>query len=74
LELLDHEVQTVLMWGGYCQKLYTDAGGSGPAYGGIVDYDRLRFAWNVQLDGHLHAGKGADQTFDATSLGRKVSD
>lgn len=28
LELLDHEAQAVLLWGGYGQKLYPDAGGS----------------------------------------------
>ena len=37
LELLYHEAQAVLLWGGYGQKLNPDTGGSGPAYGGIVD-------------------------------------
>lgn len=47
LKLLDHEAQTVLLWGSYGQKLHPDAGGAGPAHGGIVDQDRLRFAWNM---------------------------
>lgn len=74
LELLDHVVQAVLLWGGYCQKFYADTSGPGPAYGGFIDHDRLRFAWNVQLHGELHARKGADDTLYATALGRKVSD
>ena len=74
LELLDHAVQSILMRGCYRQKLWADAGGSGPADCGIVDRDRLRLTWDMQVHGELHAGKGADDTFYKAPLGRKVSD
>jgi hypothetical protein len=41
LELLEYVVQPVLMWRGYRQKLYADAGGPGPADCGIVYQDGL---------------------------------
>ena len=71
---LDHAAQLVLMRGGYRQKFKADAGRSGPADGGIVDYDGLGLTRNMQVDGELHAGKGADDTVHAASLGRKVAD
>jgi hypothetical protein len=74
LELLDHVVQSVLMQGGYRQELQADAGGPGPADGGIVDQNGPGLTWDMQLHGELHAGKGADDTFYAATLGRKVSD
>lgn len=74
LELLDHAVQAVLMRGGNRQKLDADAGGPGPAYRGIVDHNRLRFAWDMQLHGQLHAGKGVEDALHAAALGRKVPD
>ena len=72
LEPLDHAVQSVLMRRRYRQELQTDAGGPGPTDCGIVDHDRLGFARDMQLHGQLHAGKGADDTGDAASLGRNV--
>lgn len=60
------------MRGRYCQELQADAGGPGPADCGIVDHDGLGFARDMQLYGQLHAGKGADDTGDAASLGRNV--
>ena len=61
------------MRGGYRQELQADAGGPGPADCGIVDQDGLGLTWDMQVHGELHAGKGADDTFYAASLGRKVS-
>ena len=67
-------VQSVLMQGVYRQELQADAGGPGPADCGIIDQDRAGLTGNMQLHGELHAGKGADDTVYAASLGRKVSD
>ena len=71
---LDYAAQLVLMRRGYRQKFKADAGRPGPADGGIVDYDGLGLTRNMQVDGELHAGKGADDTVHAASLGRKVAD
>ena len=71
---LDYAAQLVLMRRGYRQKFKADAGRPRPADGGIVDYDGLGLTRNMQVDGELHAGKGADDTVHAASLGRKIAD
>ncbi len=74
LELLDHAVQSVLMWRGYRQKLQANTGGPGPADCGIFDQNRLGLIRNMQLHRQLHARKGTDDTVYAASIGRKVPD
>ena len=56
------------MRGSHCQKLDADAGGPRPTDCGVVDQDGLGLTWNVQVEGQLHAGKGADDTVHAASL------
>lgn len=73
LELLDHAVQSVLMWRGYRQKLEADTGGPGPADCGILDQDRLGVTRNMQFHRELHACKGTDDAVYAASSGGKVA-